>query len=81
MRTIQPNYFIGILLPWTLEDETNWRKTHRLGGYTWVAGGLLLILFFPFFETQVYSIIYTIIIFCMVFIPSLYSFYIYKTKT
>lgn len=26
------NYIIGIRLPWTLENDENWRKTHRLAG-------------------------------------------------
>ncbi len=26
------NYIIGIRLPWTLESDKNWRKTHRLAG-------------------------------------------------
>ena len=30
--TIKPNYFLGIRTPWTLENETVWRKTHRFGG-------------------------------------------------
>lgn len=37
-----PNYTVGIRLPWTLADEDNWKKTHRLGGYVMMAGGLLL---------------------------------------
>lgn len=31
-KTIKPNYFIGIRTPWTLESETVWNKTHKLGG-------------------------------------------------
>ncbi|MDQ2752120.1 MAG: SdpI family protein, partial [Bacteroidota bacterium] len=27
---IKPNYFAGYRLPWTLESEENWRKTHHL---------------------------------------------------
>ncbi|WP_242844611.1 SdpI family protein [Clostridium novyi] len=29
------NYTVGIKLPWTLNSEENWNKTHRLGGYVW----------------------------------------------
>jgi len=28
---------------WTLHDDTVWKKTHRLGGYLGVIGGLLLV--------------------------------------
>lgn len=32
MYNIKPNYFVGIRLPWTLENEENWRQTHRVAG-------------------------------------------------
>ena len=35
------NYSMGIRVPWALTDEENWRKTHRMAGPLWVAGGLL----------------------------------------
>ena len=37
---IKPNYFVGVRTPWTLASETVWRKTHRLSGFLWFAGGL-----------------------------------------
>ena len=49
MGQIRHNYFVGIRTPWTLASETVWRKTHRMGGYAFVAAGLagLAGLFFP----------------------------------
>ena len=44
MKTLQPNYFIGIRTPWTLEHPEVWEKTHTLGGKLWFAGGILMIL-------------------------------------
>ena len=38
------NYTIGIKLPWTLADEDNWNRTHRMAGPLWVAAGLITIL-------------------------------------
>ena len=38
------NYTVGIKLPWTLVDEDNWNRTHRMAGPLWVAGGFLVIL-------------------------------------
>ena len=35
------NYTIGIRLPWTLANEENWNRTHRLAGFLWVAGGIV----------------------------------------
>ena len=38
------SYTMGIRLPWTLESEENWNRTHRLSGFLWVAAGALMIL-------------------------------------
>lgn len=42
MSQIRPNFFFGIRTPWTLANETVWRKTHRFGGYAFIFSGLLL---------------------------------------
>ncbi|HET9294924.1 MAG TPA: SdpI family protein [Gemmatimonadales bacterium] len=44
MTRMRPNWFMGIRTPWTLSSERVWRKTHRVGGYAFTAGGLLMIL-------------------------------------
>ena len=81
MRTIKPNYFVGIRVPWALEDETNWRKTHRLGSVVWVSGGLLLVALFPFISTGIYSNIFGTVTILLAAIPIGYSFYLYKNQT
>ena len=68
------NYTVGIKLPWTLNSDENWRKTHRLGGYTFILGGLFFLIS-PFVGNQ-YLILITIAI--IFFIPMIYSFYLYK---
>ena len=40
----QQNYTIGIKIPWTLNSEENWNRTHRLAGFVWVMGGIIMIL-------------------------------------
>ena len=37
------SYTMGIKLPWTLNSEDNWNKTHRLAGFVWVIGGVITI--------------------------------------
>ncbi len=44
LPTLKPNYFVGIRTPWTLESERVWKKTHRLGGWAFLAGGLLIMI-------------------------------------
>jgi len=50
MPRMRPNWIMGIRTPWTLASEQVWRKTHRVGGYCFMAMGLLMILI-GFFST------------------------------
>ncbi len=38
------NYTVGIRLPWTLANEENWNRTHRLAGYLWMIGGSVIVI-------------------------------------
>lgn len=40
----KPNFFFGIRTPWTLSDPEVWRRTHRLGGWFFVAFGIIMLL-------------------------------------
>jgi uncharacterized membrane protein len=35
----RPNWMLGIRTPWTLSSERSWQRTHRLGGYLFIAWG------------------------------------------
>ncbi|MGE5483777.1 MAG: SdpI family protein [Ignavibacteriales bacterium] len=48
MGKIKQNWFVGFRTPWTLASQENWRRTHRFGAKTMVAGGLLSLLTLPF---------------------------------
>jgi uncharacterized membrane protein len=39
----RPGFFVGIRTPWALMDEDNWIATHRLGAWTFIAGGLIIV--------------------------------------
>lgn len=43
LTRVQPNWFVGIRTPWTLSSDVVWRKTHRTGGWLFVAAGLITI--------------------------------------
>lgn len=45
---VRHNYFVGIRTPWTLADDVVWRRTHRVGGYAFVAAGFLGLVGLPF---------------------------------
>ena len=38
------NYTMGIKTPWTLNSPENWARTHRLGGFCFTIGGILMLL-------------------------------------
>lgn len=77
MPKCRHNYTIGIKLPWTLHDEGNWHYTHRVGGYTFSIGGVLVI-FTSFIGTP--WLVLGILI-AMVAIPTVASaIYHYKHK-
>jgi uncharacterized membrane protein len=44
MPHIRRNTTIGIRLPWTIRDETIWKKTHEHGGPVFVLAGVLIVL-------------------------------------
>lgn len=68
------NYTVGIKLPWTLNSDENWNKTHRLAGYFFILGGIFF-LFTPFIWNE-YLVFLTFMIIGI--IPAIYSFYLYK---
>ncbi len=78
MNNIKPNYFVGLRLPWTLENEDNWRKTHHLASKLWVGGGLLIATLAVFITTSLMSKIMLPIVLLIVIIPSVYSYQYYK---
>ena len=41
------NWFVGIRTPWTLSSERSWSQTHRLGGYLFMAAGVVSIILRP----------------------------------
>lgn len=78
MYNIKPNYFAGIRLPWTLNNDENWRKTHLLGGKLMFGGGLLIAVISLFTSFQVSMIILFAILFLVILITCIYSYNLYK---
>jgi len=78
MHTIKPNYFAGLRLPWTLNNENNWRKTHLLAGKLWFAGGLLLAILCVLLPDKISLILFFITMLVLVIIPVVYSYRLYK---
>jgi uncharacterized membrane protein len=79
-QAIKPNYFIGIRTPWTLESETVWRKTHRLGGIIWIASGLMMIVLALFPDSGIRQALFLTTVAIMVVVPVTYSFIEFKKE-
>jgi uncharacterized membrane protein len=78
MATVQPNYFIGIRTPWTLEDPEIWRKTHRLGGRLWVASSCVLLLLWLLLPPAVFGYVFLVVVLSvMVLMPVVYSYVLF----
>ena len=77
---IKPNYFAGIRLPWTLDNNENWRKTHLLGGKLMFAGGLLIAIISLFTSFPLSMIILFAILSLMILITCIYSYNLYKKE-
>ena len=68
------NYTIGIKIPWTLNSEDNWNRTHRLAGWLWVVCGVVIIVsgFFRAFLISVPAVL------IMVLVPLVYSYLLHR---
>jgi uncharacterized membrane protein len=78
MYNIKPNYFIGIRLPWTLENENNWKQTHRLAGIIWFIGGILCAILALMLAAKFMFAVFITVTGLLVVIPSVYSFVLFK---
>ena len=72
MPKLKVNHTVGIRLPWTLQSEDNWNKTHRLAGKLWVLGGLILLLEAGLQFALSYVLV--LVLLAIVFIPMMYSY-------
>lgn len=73
------NSTIGIKVKWTLQDEENWRATHRFAGKVWVIGGILFmgLVFLP----EKWLIPGMLAgIFVLALVPLFYSYFYYKKQ-
>lgn len=74
---VRRNYSVGIKVPWTMSDDENWNKTHRMAAPIWVICGLILIVFglIGYTKWPAFAVILV-----MVFLPTVYSFALHLKK-
>lgn len=76
MPKCRQNYTVGIKLPWTLNSEENWNRTHHMAGYLWIGGGIVMILA-GFFGGHWLTVTGVILVLCVA-APAVYSYKLYK---
>lgn len=77
-RNIKPNYFIGFRTPWTLENETIWRKTHQHCSIVWFVGGLFMVFINAFSIINSVWLVNALTIIFLIITPIAYSYNQYK---
>ncbi|HLH62722.1 MAG TPA: SdpI family protein [Ktedonobacteraceae bacterium] len=79
MGKLRRNFWAGIRTPWTLASEVVWERTHRLGGWLFVVGGLLgiIVSFIPWLRVWGFMVVLLVII----VIPIVYSYLAYQHYT
>ena len=70
------SYTMGIKLPWTLNNEENWNKTHRFAGKIWVIGGLMIMA--TAFLGSFWLLMIALLAMCAV--PTVYSYLLYRKQ-
>lgn len=79
MGKVRRNFWMGIRTPWTITSEVVWERTHRLGGWLFVAVGLLGVLFSFVPPLRIWGMVVLIII-VAVFLY-IYSYLCYRQHT
>lgn len=74
MPKMKQSYTLGIKLPWTLNSEENWNRTHRLAGWTTMLAGVIVLI--GGFTEHVWIVFIAIALVAL--IPTVYSFVLFK---
>ncbi|HLI06529.1 MAG TPA: SdpI family protein [Ktedonobacteraceae bacterium] len=76
MGKLRRNFWAGFRTPWTLASETVWERTHRLGGWLMVLGGLVgvVLSFIP--ALRLWGVIGIVAL--IIIVPTIYSFVLYQ---
>jgi uncharacterized membrane protein len=79
---VKPNSFVGIRLPWTLNNEQVWRKTHHMAGVMLLlasVGGIVATWVLPT-ASSYHKLVIPGVVMIGTIIPAIYSFIIYRQQ-
>ena len=71
-------YTLGIRLPWTLENEDNWNRTHRFAGPVWVVCGMIIVAGGLIGGAFLWVMLVALL--TMIAAPTVYSYLLFKGK-
>ncbi len=71
---MKQSYTLGFKLPWTLESEENWNRTHRLAGWLMMLSGVIVLA--GGFLEQFWVVFVALGL--VVVVPMVYSYLLYK---
>lgn len=71
------NPYVGLKFPWLFNDHDSWYKTHKLGSYTWILAGIILIMH-PMHGLEYITVPLSLILVAV--IPLIYSLSLYFKK-
>ena len=67
---------MGIKLPWTLDNEDNWNRTHRFAGPIWVVCGMIIMVSAIFGGAFLWVMLAALVV--MIAVPTVYSYLLFK---
>ncbi|CAL1520205.1 SdpI family protein [Chitinophaga sp. MM2321] len=78
LRKLEPNHYVGVRTPWTLQSNEIWTETHRMASTLWLSAGIVIIIagFFLQLITGVFVIFFAAIV--LAALPYIYSFRLYN---
>lgn len=78
LYNLRPNYIMGIRLPWTLNSDVNWVRTHHLAGTVWFAAGIAISLAGLLLSSALGNLFFIIALIVSILIPISYSFILHN---
>lgn len=71
------SYTTGIKTPWTLNSDENWRRTHHVAAFLWIAAGIAMIAM-AFLPQNIVQLVIVGMIIVLIIVPYAYSYTLYR---
>ena len=74
-RRVPKNALIGVRTPWSMASDAAWRSTHRVGSWTFVLAGLLLV---ANAFVRLHLVWTMVTVFVLLLFPAVFSYFAYR---